>query len=57
MQWFCVVYGVYCGYKNSRYSAMVTVFFVEFIVVTATADIVQCYSVLSGVYCGYRNCR
>jgi len=22
-QWYCVVCGVYCGYSNSRYSAMV----------------------------------
>jgi len=30
---------------------------VEFIVVTATVDIVQCYCVLFGVYCGYSNSR
>jgi len=24
VQWYCVVCGVYCGYSNSRYSAMVT---------------------------------
>ena len=23
VQWYCVVCGVYCGYSNSRYSAMV----------------------------------
>ena len=30
---------------------------VEFIVVTATVDIVQCYCVVCGVYCGYSNSR
>jgi len=30
---------------------------VEYIVVTATVDIVQYYSVLCGVYCGYSNSR
>jgi len=23
VQWYCVVCGVYCGYSNSRYSAIV----------------------------------
>jgi len=23
LQWYCVLCGVYCGYSNSRYSAMV----------------------------------
>ena len=23
VQWYCIVCGVYCGYSNSRYSAMV----------------------------------
>jgi len=23
VQWYCVVCGVYCGYSNSRYSAMI----------------------------------
>ena len=76
VQWFCDVYGVYCGYNNSRYIAMVlcwvwrnswlqqqkkqcndTVLFLDFIVVTATVDIVHCSFVLCGVYCGYRNSR
>jgi len=70
VQWYCVFCGVYCGYSNSRYSAMVlccvwsllwlqqqyiycngTVLCVEFIMVTATLHIVQCYCVLCGVYC------
>ena len=32
-------------------------FFVEFILYTATIDIVQWYCVLCGVYCGYSNSR
>jgi len=60
VQWYCVVFEVYCGQSNSRYSAIVLccvwkllclqqqkvqcnviVLCVEFIVVTATVDIVQ----------------
>jgi len=22
VQWYCVVFGVYCGYNNNRYSAI-----------------------------------
>ena len=46
--------GDYCGYNNSRHSAMVLCF-LEFIVVTATVDIVQWYCVLCIVYCVERN--
>ena len=45
VQWYCVVCGVYCGYSNCRYSAMILCC-VEIIVVTATVDIVQWYCVL-----------
>jgi len=41
VQWYCVVCGVYCGYSNSRYSAMVLCFVLKFIVVTPTIGIVQ----------------
>ena len=65
VQLYCVVCGVYCGYINRRYSAMllccvwrslwlqqhylycnVTELCVEFIVVTATVNIVQSYYVV-----------
>ena len=57
VQWFCVVFGVYCGYSNIRYSAMLLCLCVEFIVVTATVDIEQRYCIVCGVYCGYSNSR
>jgi len=40
VQWYCVLCGVYCGYSNSRYNAMVLCC-VEVFVVTAKVDIVQ----------------
>ena len=45
VQCYCVLFSEYCGYGNSRYSAMV-LFALEFIVVTATVDIVQWYCVV-----------
>jgi len=54
VQCYCVVCGVYCGYSNSRYSAMLLCC-VEFIMCSATVDIGQWYCVLFGVYCGYSN--
>ena len=41
--------------QQQQISVNGTVLCVEFIVVTATVDIVQCYCVMCGVYCGYSN--
>ena len=45
VQCYCVLCGVYCGYSNRRYRAMVLCC-VEFIVVTATGDIMKWYCVV-----------
>ena len=45
VQWYCVVCGGYCGYSNSRCSAMLLCCFVVYLV-TATVDIVQWFCVV-----------
>jgi len=40
VQLYSVVCGLYCDYRNSRFSAMVLCC-VKFIVITATVDLVQ----------------
>ena len=45
-QWYSVLCGVNCGYSNSSSRAMILSLCVEFIVDSATVDVVQLYCVI-----------
>jgi len=50
----CCVFGDYCGYSDSRYTANILCCLERF-VVTATVYLEQFSSVVCGVYFGYSN--
>jgi len=52
VQWYCVVCGDYCGYSNSRYSAMVLCCVWSLFWLQQQYLFVKWYGVLCGVYCG-----
>jgi len=56
VQLFCVLCGVYCGYKTEILVPN-TVMYVEVILFTARVDIVQYFCVFCLYYCGYGNSR